>query len=131
MRENEVRKAVQNNFARVKHVSGKLNLSDILTKEDKDKAVYITLRYRLMSNLEIMSNVRRYIHICENVCVIPAYGDIFHHDYPPNHISNIDCTYNDLCSRVQGVCGETTGRLSINRSVCPPPLLGSQIDSTT
>ena len=35
---NTVRKAVENNFAHVKHVSGKVNLSEILTKEDKYKA---------------------------------------------------------------------------------------------
>ena len=38
MRKNAICEAVQTNFARVKHVSGKVNLSDILTKEDKDKA---------------------------------------------------------------------------------------------
>ena len=32
MRNNATRKAVQTNFAHVKHVSGKVNLSDILAK---------------------------------------------------------------------------------------------------
>ena len=64
MRENAVREAVQTNYMRIKHVSGKVNLSDILTKEDKYKAHYITLRDRLMPNLAIMGNVRRCIYIC-------------------------------------------------------------------
>ena len=37
MRNNAACKAVQTNFAHVKNVSGKINLSDILTKEDKDR----------------------------------------------------------------------------------------------
>ena len=43
MRNDAVREAVKTNSACVKHVSGKVNLSDILTKEDKDKVNYITL----------------------------------------------------------------------------------------
>ena len=35
MRNNAVRKVMKTNFAHIKHVSGKVNLSDILTKEDK------------------------------------------------------------------------------------------------
>ena len=38
MRKNAVCEAVQTNFARVKHVSGRVKFSDILTKEDKYKA---------------------------------------------------------------------------------------------
>ena len=40
---NAVREAVQTNFTRVKHISGEVNVSDIITKEDKDKAHYINL----------------------------------------------------------------------------------------
>ena len=64
MRKNAVREAVQTNFVCVKHVSGKVKFSDILTKEYKDKTYYINLRDRLMPNLAIMGNVRRCIHIC-------------------------------------------------------------------
>ena len=92
MRENVVRKAVQTNFARVKHASDKVNLFDILTKEDKDKAHYITLRYHLMYKLAIMGKVRRCIHICENISVILTYGDICNQNYPPKHISDADST---------------------------------------
>ena len=84
MHENAVREAVQTNFARVKHVSGKLNLSDILTKEDKYKSKYITLRDSLMSKLAIMGKVRHCIHICENISVIPVYGDRCHKILPQN-----------------------------------------------
>ena len=44
LRENAVREAVQRGQISVLHVPGKLNPSDILTKEDKDTLHYITLR---------------------------------------------------------------------------------------
>ena len=93
MPNNAVRKAVQTNFVHVKHVSGKVNMSDIITKEDEYKAHYITLRYHIMSNLKIMGNVRQCIHISENICAIPTYGDRCHHNSSPNHISDVDSTY--------------------------------------
>ena len=34
--ENAVREQVQNNFIEVQHIAGRLNNSDIFTKEDKD-----------------------------------------------------------------------------------------------
>ena len=84
MRENAVREAAQTNFACVKHVSGKLNFSGILTKEDKYKAHYITLRDRLMLKIAILSKVQYYIHICENISVIPKYGDRCRQSLPQN-----------------------------------------------
>jgi hypothetical protein len=42
--ENAVRESVQNNFIEVKHIAGKLNLSDMFTKEDKDASHFITIR---------------------------------------------------------------------------------------
>jgi hypothetical protein len=44
IRENAVRESVQNNFIEVKHNPGRLNLSDMFTKEDKDSAHFITIR---------------------------------------------------------------------------------------
>jgi deoxyuridine 5'-triphosphate nucleotidohydrolase len=44
IRENAVRESVQNNFIEVKHIPGRLNLSDMFTKEDKDSAHFITIR---------------------------------------------------------------------------------------
>ena len=100
MRKSTVREAVQTNFARVKHVSGKVKFSNILTKEDKDKSHYITLQDRLMPKLAIMGKVRRCIHICENISVIPTYGDRCQHNSSPKHISDIDSTYNDLYTMI-------------------------------
>ena len=94
-RKNAIHEAVQINFARIKHVSGKVNLSDILKKEDKDKASYITLGDCLMSKLVIMGKVRRCIHICENISVITTYGDRCHQNSPPKNISDVNSTYND------------------------------------
>ena len=78
MRKNAVREAMQTNFTRVKHVSGKVNLSNIITKEYKDKVHYITLQDRLVYKLTIVGKVRRCIQICENISVIPTYGDRCH-----------------------------------------------------
>ena len=98
--ENAVREVMQTNFVGIKHVSGKVNLSDILTKEDKDKAHYITHQDRIMSNLAIVGKVRRYIHICEKNSVIPMYGDRCHQNSSPKHTSDIDSTYNDLYTMI-------------------------------
>ena len=94
MRKNAVRDTVQTNFARVKHVSGKVNLSNIITKEDKDKSRYITLRDHLMSKIASMGKVQRCIHICENISVIPTYGDRCHQNSSPKYISDVDSMYN-------------------------------------
>ena len=83
MRKYAVRKSVQTNFARIKYVSGKVNYSNILTKEDKYKSQYITLQYRLVSKYMIMGKVRRSIYICKNISVIPTYGDRCHQNYSP------------------------------------------------
>ena len=103
MRKNDVHDAVQTNFACVKYVSEKLNLSDIITKEDKDKAHYITLWDRLMSKLVIVSKVRRCIPICENISAIPTYEDRCHQNSPPKYISDVDSTYNDLYKMISVV----------------------------
>ena len=44
IRENAVCESVQNNFIRVEHIAGKLNLSDMFTKEDKDTLHFLTIR---------------------------------------------------------------------------------------
>ena len=44
IRENAVRESVQNNFISVEHIPGKLNLSDMFTKEDKDTLHFLTIR---------------------------------------------------------------------------------------
>ena len=43
IRENAVRESCINGFIEVKHIFGKLNLSDMFTKEDKDVQHFITL----------------------------------------------------------------------------------------
>ena len=44
IRENSVRKSVQDNFIQVKHIKGKLNLSDMFTKEVKDTLHFLIIR---------------------------------------------------------------------------------------
>ena len=90
MHKNSVREAVQTNFVRVKYVSGKVNFSDRLTTEDKDRVRYIILQYCLMSKLAIMGKVQRCIHICENISAIPTYWDRCHQNSPHKHISDVD-----------------------------------------
>ena len=117
--ENAVCEAVQANFARVKHVSGKIKFSDILTEEDKDKAHYITLWDRLMSKLAIMGKVRRCIHICENISVIPMYGDRCHQISSPKHVSDVDSTYIDSYKMISVI--ESKGGVVNPPAVCPSP----------
>ena len=119
MRKNAVREAVQTNFASVKHVSGKVNLSDIIAKEDKDKAHYITLQDRLISKLAIMGKVRRFIQICSNISVIPTYEDICHKNPPPKHISDVDSTCNDSYKMISIV--ESKGGVVNPPDVFPSP----------
>ena len=51
LRENAVREAVQSGIISVLHVQGTNNPSDILTKEDRDPAHYVTLRDCVVSPL--------------------------------------------------------------------------------
>ena len=52
IRENAVRESCESGFIVVEHISGKLNLSDLFTKEDKDVQHFISLRdYILMDPL--------------------------------------------------------------------------------
>ena len=44
MRENAIRESVKNDFITVKHIEGKLNLSDMFTKEDRDTEHFIRTR---------------------------------------------------------------------------------------
>jgi dUTPase len=50
MRENAVRESFQNGFIIVKHISGKINLSDMFTKEDKDASHFLEIRDIVMSD---------------------------------------------------------------------------------
>ncbi len=50
MRENAIREAVANDFVSVQHIEGKINLSDMFTKEDKDTEHFIFLRDLVLSD---------------------------------------------------------------------------------
>ncbi len=50
IRENAVRESVQNNFIKVKHIEGKVNLSDMFTKEEKDPNHFIRIRNLVMTD---------------------------------------------------------------------------------
>ena len=50
IRENAVRESCINGFIVVKHISGKVNLSDMFTKEDKDVQHFVTLRDHIVVN---------------------------------------------------------------------------------
>ena len=51
IKENAVRESVQTEFIDLLKIAGAINLSDIFTKEDKDKAHYIQTRDTIMSIL--------------------------------------------------------------------------------
>ena len=48
--ENAVRESVQNGFAKVKHIEGKSNPSDLFTKEDKDPGHFVAIRDLLLQS---------------------------------------------------------------------------------
>ena len=48
-----------------------------------------------MSKLTIVGKVRHCIHICENISVIPTYGNRCHQNSPQKHISDVDSFYSD------------------------------------
>jgi deoxyuridine 5'-triphosphate nucleotidohydrolase len=50
MRENAVRESIENDFITVRHISGKHNLADLFTKEDKDAEHFILLRNFILSD---------------------------------------------------------------------------------
>ena len=56
IRENAVRESVQSGFITVKHIAGKVNLSDMFTKEDKDTAHFLSIRDLVLTDrLDIIS----------------------------------------------------------------------------
>jgi hypothetical protein len=50
MRENAIREAVQSDFISIQHIAGKINLSDMFTKEEKDVNHYITTKGHVMGS---------------------------------------------------------------------------------
>ena len=50
IRENSIRESIQNDFIYVQHVPGKLNLSDMFTKEEKSPQHFITIRDIVMTD---------------------------------------------------------------------------------
>jgi hypothetical protein len=49
IRENAIRESVQNGFVCIKHIAGKVNMSDLFTKEDKDDTHFISICDHLLS----------------------------------------------------------------------------------
>ena len=61
IRENAVRESVQNGFAKVEHIAGNINLSDIFTKEDKDISHFLQIRDFIMCARE--STIRSFANV--------------------------------------------------------------------
>ena len=72
-----------------------------------------------MYKLAIMGKMRRCIHICENISVVPTYGDRYHQNSSPKHISDVDSTYNDSYKMISVV--EPKGGVMNPPDVCPSP----------
>eukprot|EP00957_Ditylum_brightwellii_P083953 6381406-Ditylum_brightwellii.AAC.1 len=49
MCKNAIQESVQKNFATIQHIGGKINPSDIFTKEDHNVQHFFTIREHLMS----------------------------------------------------------------------------------
>ena len=60
IRENAVREKQAEGFCQVKHIAGKLNISDIFTKEDKDTKHFLTIRDAIMTREpEVIAQAKR------------------------------------------------------------------------
>ena len=55
IRENSIRESIQKDFISVKHIPGKLNLSDMFTKEEKSPQHFITIRDVVMTDKRDLS----------------------------------------------------------------------------
>ena len=51
MHENSTREQQLLNFCKILHISGRYNLSDLFTKEDKDNHHYVSIRDKIQSPL--------------------------------------------------------------------------------
>ena len=56
IRENGIREMVQKNLIEVQHISGKTNLADLFTKEDKDVEHFISIRDVLLQSKSSITN---------------------------------------------------------------------------
>ena len=56
IRENSIRESIHKSFISVKHIPGKLNLSDMFTKEDKHPQHFIAIRDVVMTDKHELSN---------------------------------------------------------------------------
>ena len=55
IRENSIRESIQKDFISVSHIPGKLNLSDMFTKEDKSPQHFVTIRDIVMTDKHDLS----------------------------------------------------------------------------
>ena len=53
IRENAIRESIENKTVQIEHISGKVNIADMFTKEEKDAQHFITLRDHMMEQLPI------------------------------------------------------------------------------
>jgi hypothetical protein len=56
IRENSVREAYHDNFIDIHHIAGKLNLSDMFTKEEKNVQHFLTIRDVVLSDRRNLTN---------------------------------------------------------------------------
>ena len=76
IRENATRELKQIGFCDIKHVAGKLNLSDLFTKEDKDPLHFTTIRDALMTKLpEAIATAYRCISSTSIHNLMPDYSN--------------------------------------------------------
>jgi deoxyuridine 5'-triphosphate nucleotidohydrolase len=61
IRENSVREAYHDNFIDIHHIAGKLNLSDMFTKEEKDVQHFLTIRDVVLSDRRKLTNESHFL----------------------------------------------------------------------
>lgn len=73
IRENSSRELQRDGFCLIKHIAGKLNLSDLFTKEEKDVHHFISIRNAIMRRLPVTIAKASRISITINDSAIPLY----------------------------------------------------------
>ena len=56
IRENATRECIANKIITISHIPGKINLADIITKEDKDAPHFISIRNLLLYEIPLYGN---------------------------------------------------------------------------
>ena len=109
IRENSSRELQRDGFCTIQHIAGKLNLSDLFTKEEKDVKHFISIRNAIMSRLPLTMAKAYRLSIRINTSDIPLVtsGEQL---FSKDTIQNVGIFY--LCLVFHNMLDDSTGHHS-------------------